>query len=171
MVPNPGGNGGDSPRSRRVDIFLGTDEHRVNDEAVAALAREPDIDPRGGMPVRPIERDAASGGGEDIVRPGRAVDAVHARGRWPHVRPLDAVVAHPILLPDGTIPNRDGYHRGPGIPARLPRDLTTAVPDAPTRAGATAAVEVLLDPPADFPFETPHHRAAPVAAGSPTWWP
>ena len=50
-----------------MDIFLGTDEHRVNDEAVVALAREPDIYQRGGMLVHLIEQDADSGD-EDIVR-------------------------------------------------------------------------------------------------------
>ena len=73
------------------------------------------------------------------------------------------MVTHPILLPNGTLLNRDGYHRGTGILARLPRDLTIDVPDWPTRADVLAAVETLLDPLTDFPFETPAHRAALVA--------
>jgi hypothetical protein len=32
--------------------------------------------------------------------PGWCVEAVHARGYWPHVRHLEAVVNHPLLLPD-----------------------------------------------------------------------
>ena len=200
-VPNPGG----SSRPHRAEIVLGTDEHRVNDEAVAALAREHDIYQRGGMLVHLIEQDADSGdgegvrreagapvvrellkpllrerltrvarwvrleqrGGEEVVVPahpsGWAVDAVHARGSWPRVRRLGAVVTHPVLLPNGTILTADGYHKGTRLLVRLPRDLAIEVSDRPTRAAVTAAVGELLDPLTDFPFETPAHRAAIVA--------
>ncbi len=95
--------------------------------------------------------------------PGWAVDAVHARGQWPGIRRLEAVVTHPILLPDGTILAADGYHRGTGILACLTPGLTVSVPGTPTRNDVAAAVAALLDPLSDFPFETPAHRAALVA--------
>jgi hypothetical protein len=95
--------------------------------------------------------------------PDGCVGAVHAHGHWPAVRPLDAVLTHPVLLPTGDVLAADGYHRGVRVLTRLPPDLTVAVPDTPTRADVTAAVATLLDPLADFPFETPAHRAALVA--------
>jgi len=91
------------------------------------------------------------------------VGAVHARGDWPGLRRLDAVVTHPVLLPTGDLLTANGYHRGVRLLASLPADLTVTVPDAPTRRDVAAAVAVLLDPLTDFPFETPAHRAALVA--------
>lgn len=35
--------------------------------------------------------------------PGWCVQAVHARGMWPGVRPLESVVTHPVLLPDAVV--------------------------------------------------------------------
>ncbi|QDU23585.1 hypothetical protein [Urbifossiella limnaea] len=91
------------------------------------------------------------------------VGAVHARGDWPGLRRLDAVVTHPVLLPSGDLLTANGYHRGVRLLAALPADLAVTVPDAPTRQDVDAAVAALLDPLADFPFETPAHRAALVA--------
>jgi hypothetical protein len=95
--------------------------------------------------------------------PGWAVDAIHVRGDWPNVRRLEAVVTHPVFLPDGTLLATNGYHAQSGILVALPSDLTITVPDSPTRDDVQAAVDTLLDPIADFPFETPAHRSALVA--------
>ncbi len=95
--------------------------------------------------------------------PDWCVGAVHARGDWPAVRRLDALVTHPVLLPSGGLLTANGYHRDVRLLACVPPDLAVAVPDAPTRADVAAAVAALLEPLADFPFETPAHRAALVA--------
>ena len=92
-----------------------------------------------------------------------AVEAVHARGRWPGVRRLEAVITHPVLLPDGTLLAANGYHRQSGLLACLPPALAVLVPDAPTRGDAAAAVATLFDPLVDFPFESDAHRAALLA--------
>jgi hypothetical protein len=96
--------------------------------------------------------------------PGWCVQAVHARGDWPSVRRLEAVVTHPVLLPDGSILSAAGYHPDPGLLVWIPPALSVAVPDRPTREDVAVAVGVLLDVVADFPFERPEHRAAWVAS-------
>lgn len=95
--------------------------------------------------------------------PDWSVNAVYARGDWPGVRPLEAVVTHPVLLADGSILARNGYHPASGLLLTMPPDLTPAVPDRPTRDDVAAAVGVLAEVVADFPFDVPAHRAAWVA--------
>jgi hypothetical protein len=94
--------------------------------------------------------------------PGWAVSAVHARGNWPAVRHLEAVVDYPVLRPDGTILSRPGYDPTAGLLLMPVADLP-AVPENPTRDDAVAAREALLEVVADFPFECNLHRAAWLA--------
>ncbi|OWK34182.1 DUF3854 domain-containing protein [Fimbriiglobus ruber] len=191
--------------NKAPEIVIGTDEHRVNEAAAAALATEPDVYERGGLLVyvretaaepdsdeivrrpvgapvvrelaRPLLRERLTrcaawkqwrGSGEeatleDAHPPDWCVQAVHARGAWPDLRRLDAVVTYPVLMPSGAVLTANGYHRGTGLLACLPPDLAIDVPDRPTTADVTAAVATLFDPLADFPFETPAHRAALIA--------
>jgi hypothetical protein len=188
-------------------IIIGTDEFRVNDEAAAALAREPDVFQRGGVLVhvleerheepdqdgvirrpvgapvvrelqRPLLRERLSrcarwilrkqnNKGEEIDTPAHppewSIGAVHARGSWPGVRPLDAVVTFPVMMPDGSLLTANGYHRNTGVLVQLPADLVLSVPDRPSKDETEAAVRVLFDPLNDFPFETPAHRSALLA--------
>jgi hypothetical protein len=85
---------------------------------------------------------------------------------------LEAVVTHPVLLPDGTVLAASGYHRPSGLLVALPKDLAVSVSEFPTRADAAAAVADLLDPVAEFPFEAPAHRAGWVAGllTPLAWW-
>jgi hypothetical protein len=108
-------------------------------------------------------RGGEDGGWQPAHPPEWCVSAVHARGTWPRVRHLEAVVPHPVLLPDGTLLAQSGYHDPTGVFVTLPSDLRVLVPDAPSRADVTAAVSTLLDPLADFPFESDTHRAALLA--------
>lgn len=200
--PTPGADAGGSPRP--VEIVVGDDEFRVNDEAVAAIGSDPDVYCRGGLLVHvvtqeapeleaairrpvgaPLVRELAKpllrerltrvarwkqrrGRGEEAELVGAhppdwCVSAVQARGWWANVRRLEAVVTHPVLAPDGSVLATNGYHARTGILACLPSDLSLCVPDRPTPDDVSAAVAALLDPVADFPFETPAHRAAWVA--------
>jgi hypothetical protein len=191
---------GDPPR-----ILIAEDEHRVNAEAGAALAGEPDLYQRAGMLVQVVEAPTDPGpvaavrrpAGTPVVRdlpapllrerltrcarwvqltrgkdgpeerpahpPGWCVQAVHARGDWPAVRRLEAVVTHPALLADGSILSADGYDVRSGLLVCVPPNLTVRVPEAPNRAEVAGAVADLLDAVANFPFERPEHRAAWVA--------
>ncbi len=95
--------------------------------------------------------------------PSWCVQVVHDRGVWSGVRRLEAVVTHPVLLPDGSILATDGYHRPTGVVVRLPRGLQLTIPESPTRANAVAAAELLFDTVCDFPFERPEHKSSWLA--------
>lgn len=185
----------------RPEIVIDTDEWRVNGEAVAAVAAEPDLYQRGGMLVQVVrsdpdpEPDAAvrrpagslmvreipppllrerltrcarwvkytGGEGEEyraVHPPTWSVNAVHARGSWPCVRRLEAVVDHPVVLGDGSVLAANGYDRRSRLLVCVPPDIQLAVPDYPTRADVVAAVATIDDVLRDFPFSTPAHRAA-----------
>ena len=95
--------------------------------------------------------------------PAWAVNAVHCRGDWPRVRRLNAVVTHPVLLPDGSILATPGYDPKFRLYASLPPELKLKIPYQPTKADVTAALALLFDVVSDFPFETPAHRSAWLA--------
>jgi hypothetical protein len=110
-------------------------------------------------------KEGGEGGAERVPAhpPPWAVQAVHARGCWPGVPRLEAVVTHPILLADGSLLASSGYHRPTGVLVRLPERMRLSVPDRPTRADAEAALALLSDAVCDFPFERPEHRGAWLA--------
>jgi hypothetical protein len=102
-----------------------------------------------------------------VFSPGRppawCVAAVHARGDWPGVRHLEAVVDYPVLRPDGTVLDRPGYDDATGLLLDF-RGEAPAVPAAPSHGEALAARDALLEVVADFPFGAGCHRAAWLAA-------
>jgi hypothetical protein len=99
-----------------------------------------------------------------VEPPDRLVSAVASAGRWPGVRPLEAVLGFPVLKPDGTVLCSPGYDADTGILlSGLPLGLP-AIPDRPTARQVREAVALLLDLVSDFPFERPEHRAAWLAA-------
>jgi hypothetical protein len=168
-------------------ILIGTDERRVADEALAAIAREGDIYHRGGelvhvvadedARIRPMglatlrERMAASArwlkpdaeGQKPAHPPDWAVRAVHARGEWPPLRRLLAISRTPIMRPDGTLAATAGYDAGTST-LYAPRTAFPEIPTAPSGEEVAAAVRTLCDPLADFPWRTPLDMAAAVAA-------
>jgi hypothetical protein len=104
-----------------------------------------------------------SAGKEKLVSthpPAWCVSAVADRRVWPSVRRLEAVVTHPVLLPNGEILAANGFDRQSNLLVRLPHDLAISVPDRPSRDDVAAAVANLSDLVADFHFETLAHRAA-----------
>jgi hypothetical protein len=190
----------DDPRPK---IVIGTDEYRVNGEAVAALVPMTGLYQRGWMLVRVVRAEAEADPqaavrrppGTPVVRPLPApllrecltraarwvklrrgkegepievadhppdwsVSAVHARAEWPRLLSLDAVVNHPVVLADGSVLGANGYDSASRLLVAIPPDLRLDVPTSPSQADATAAVRVIDDAIADFPFERPDHRAA-----------
>ena len=136
------------------EIVIGTDEHRVIDEAIAALSKCDDIYQRGGMLVHVLAdesplRGIARAGSTPRITPlplprlrellsqhGRwckavttttgvvhkpahvpdwATRAVAARGTWPGIRVLEAVVEAPVMRPDGTVLDTPGYDEATGL--------------------------------------------------------
>jgi hypothetical protein len=96
--------------------------------------------------------------------PGYAVSAIAARGAWDGLPHLEAVYAHPVLLPDGSVLAEPGFHEGSGSLLWLPEGLRVEVRDRPSRFDAQRAKTELLDVVRDFPFKTREHRAAWVAS-------
>jgi hypothetical protein len=187
----------------RPVIVLGTDEYRVNLDAVAALSGCSHLYQRGGLLTHVVRTDR-SVDTEAIIRrpdgvpmlrelplpllrdrltrcarwvtrykdkdeqiieepahpPGWCVQAVHARGVWHGVRHLEAVVNHPVILPDGAILSANGYDSRSGLLVTIPHTLRVSVSDCPTKSDVVSAVDFLNDAICDFPFETPTHRAA-----------
>jgi hypothetical protein len=91
------------------------------------------------------------------------VEGVEALGTWPGIRPLEAVVGSPVLMPDGSVLQTPGYHARSGL-LYDPDGPYPAVPERPTQADALKARDALLEIFEDFPFQAEAHRAAAVAA-------
>lgn len=91
--------------------------------------------------------------------PQAAVLAVHARGEWRGVRTLEAVAECPMLRPDGTVLEKPGFDPMTGL-LYMPAEAFPRVPPQPTRDQVDAALALLFDAVADFPFKSRVHRAA-----------
>jgi hypothetical protein len=185
----------------KITIEITTREHEVNDDAVAALARDPRVYQRGGLLVHVIrtDREEQSGGirrlaGSSLIVPmplallrerlaanaefvkydGRSktyvpahppdwcVKAVHARGQWPSIRHLVGVTDVPVLRPDGTTLNTQGYDKATGL-LFLPGGPVPKISAQPGILEVFCARRRLLDLVSDFPFASEEHRAAWVA--------
>ncbi|MCC7542371.1 MAG: bifunctional DNA primase/polymerase [Deltaproteobacteria bacterium] len=90
------------------------------------------------------------------------VQEIMARGDWPNLRHLEAIVECPVLRPDGSVLATKGYDATTGL--FLLDDRMPPVPEAPTRAQVLAAVELLCEVVCDFIFESSAHLAAWVAS-------
>lgn len=95
--------------------------------------------------------------------PGWAVSAVFDHGSWP-VPKLEAIVTHPVFLPSGAILTANGYDRDSRLFVAMSAPEELRMPDHPTRDDVARAVETIDDVLADFPFQTPAHRASWYAA-------
>lgn len=100
---------------------------------------------------------------EPCLPPAWAVAAVDARGQWDAIRPLCGVVEWPTLRPDGTVLQKPGYDEATGLFLVAGQPFPT-VPDRPTQEDARQAAIDLLEASCDFPFQSPTHRAAWLAA-------
>jgi hypothetical protein len=90
-------------------------------------------------------------------------DAVFARHHWHGLPNLSGVIRCPVLRPDGTLLLTPGYD--PATRLLLDwRGEPLAVPENPTKADATLACDVLLNPVAQFPFEKAVHKSSYLAA-------
>jgi Domain of unknown function (DUF3854) len=92
------------------------------------------------------------------------IDQLSARGDWPKVRPLDALIDSPMLRPDGSILSENGYDPCLRVLVQLdPALQALEVPTDPTQDDARAAAHQLLRPFSDFPFAAESDRAAMLA--------
>ena len=185
----------EEPADERPEIEITTEEHLVNDAAVAALAKAPDLFCRAGRLVRLVRPQVADtalaasvptieafsspmlretltsharwwrwdqrGNKAPAHPPGWCIEAVQARGVWPQVRPLTAIVEAPALRRDGSAVAQPGYDGPTGL-YLLGDGVGELGPCA--QDDARAAAEELLEVVQDVPFADPAHRAAWVAA-------
>src|SRR5581483_11593895 len=201
--PEPTAASQQPPPASKPSILIGTDERRVNDAAIAALANEPALYHRAHLLVG-VLRDAGDGTQrlhrpkdapfitalplprlremmadaaqwEKVARtksnhpkivpahpPAWSVSAVAARGDWPPLRRLEAVVETPVLRPDGSVLDQAGYDP----PTELlyePSATFPPIPKEPTLQDARAAAEQLFDLVSDFPFANDAHKVAWLA--------
>ncbi len=188
-----GGGGSDSdgggPGDARPTILLGTDEHRVIDEAVAALSRDPDIYKRGNTLVRVVLREdgaeiapmaaatlrekltasatilrVTKNGDEKPAHPPQwLVPGISDRGYWDGIRPLAGVSSIPVLRPDGSVLQTPGWDPHTHV-LYCPVSAFPTIPESPTLDDALAAVDALIDVVEGFRFADDEHRAAWIAA-------
>lgn len=157
---------------RRV-IVVGPDEERVGDEAIAALALCEDVFVRDGKLVRVVDAletdgvvrvepiptprlrevlsrcarwvERADEGPEHraVCVPGHVVRAVAARGSWPGMRPLRAVVTRPILRPDGSVLAEPGYDPSTHVYLAVRRSAGTIPTQPSDAAGALNRLRIV----------------------------
>lgn len=89
-----------------------------------------------------------------------AVNAASIGEGTPNLRELYGVTHTPILRQDGTVLETPGYDDATGL-LYLPTDglKVPRIPKAPTAEQIKAAVKLILEPVADFPFVSERHRA------------
>lgn len=73
------------------------------------------------------------------------------RQRWPEFPELDGMVDYPILRPDGTIVQKDGYDQASRMILNINREFP-AIPDNPTREDAMKSLATLRELVSDFCF-------------------
>ncbi len=83
----------------------------------------------------------------------------------PNLRQLRGVIHSPVVRPDGTLIEAPGYDRATGL-LHLPEPGLTVprVPDRPTPAELAAAVALVDEMLAGFPFVSEHYRANYIGA-------
>ena len=92
-----------------------------------------------------------------------AVNALHQRGQWEGILQLEGAVEWPVLRPDGSVLTTPGYDAATGL-LFAPNCPVPSIPDLPTAADVDAAIALLREVICDFPFATPAHESAFLAA-------
>ena len=95
--------------------------------------------------------------------PQRVADFYQSRPQW-NLRVLAGVIDHPTLRPDGSVLDEAGYDVATGLLYDPKGASFPQVPDAPDRAAAEAALDILLTLLKEFPFVTPADRAVALSA-------
>lgn len=172
------------------EIEITTQEWKVNNAAVMALAKDDGIYQRQGLLVSVIPdsgeirtlptamlREALSAravfvrrthdkDGQEQTRPAHPPDwcirAVEAKGFWPGIKSLTGIAEFPVLLPNGDVLSKPGYHAESGIYSLFKESV--AIPSHPNQLDAKRAMKRLLNVLYDFPFADDSGRAAWFAA-------
>ena len=95
--------------------------------------------------------------------PDWVVKGIDARGEWPGIRRIEAVVESPVLRADGSMLQTAGYDLATGLLYRPNADFPI-IPTTPTHNDAVAARDTLLKVVEDFPWAGEIHKAGWLAA-------
>lgn len=109
-------------------------------------------------------RKVNSEGGLEPAHPSKwLIDCIAERGEWPRFRHLTGIVEVPVMRSDGSVITRKGYDEATGL-FYEPIGAVPEIPKQPSYEDVRYAREQLEETVADFPFKSPEHRAAWVAA-------
>ena len=106
------------------------------------------------------KHDARSKGSRKTDFPEKYARAMLERKRWPNVRPLDAIVRAPFVREDGSICDQPGYDPKSRCFADFDPYEFYELQDSISEEAAAAALDKLLAPFDQFPYETPAARSA-----------
>jgi hypothetical protein len=173
---------------KRDMVFLNVNHSITVDAALASLAKSADIYARGGQLVRVLSeptpviasiplpalfelssrvsdwRKYTKKTGWTSIHPTAwAITEIAARGEWPMLRKLKAIVSAPTLRADGTVLDKTGYDEKSGLYYTPSIDFPPAK-DAPTQADAAAALQRLIDVVKDFAWQSEASKSAWLAA-------
>jgi hypothetical protein len=92
---------------------------------------------------------------------GTVLSALLGAPFWAHIRPLRGIAVTPIMHLDGSI-SSNGYDEQSQyiVSSNI---VLPAIPESPTQDEAKAALDALVEPFSEFPYETEAERFAPVA--------
>jgi putative DNA primase/helicase len=94
--------------------------------------------------------------------PAEVTSAVHSRGQWTGLPPLEGIAEAPFMRPDGSLVQCPGYDAATGF-LYAPNATFPLVPERPSREQAAAALAMLVDLYVDFPFVDEASRMVPIA--------
>jgi len=106
---------------------------------------------------------ASAKGEKHVLPPREVVSALSCRAHWSQLETVTQITDCPILRPDGTVFAEPGYDEATGA-LYVPSAPYPEVPDKPAREHVAAARELIEDAFGDFPFASPEHLSAAVAA-------
>lgn len=90
------------------------------------------------------------------------VQAISGRAQWDKIRVLASVSTTPVLRPDGTLFQTEGYDSATHV-LYAPSERFPTIPETPTQKDVRAALDLLNDLIQDFNFETEAHRSSWIA--------
>lgn len=161
-------------------VLVGPNEHQVTNQVIAIMAaNDPLLFKCGGNLVtiafgdpktppriivlnvagvrdritRTVELARVQRDGMELCNPPKwLAESITARRDWPDVPALAGIVESPVLRPDGTILDQEGFDPATSLFLNLTAQFP-AIPSCPTHAQAQAAARRLLDLVSDFPME------------------
>ncbi len=101
--------------------------------------------------------------GNPVHPPSGVAKCIVEKGEWGHIRSIRSVVPFPPVFSNGYIPYRAGYSDQSRV-FFTPGELRFRVNEKPSLDEAKHAADILLDLVSDFPFLSPAHQSAWIAA-------